>query len=155
MAVNLPAVVLLTLGFFQFPMNKTIQLFGLGHPDRCLPHILSLRLPDVVGETLMTRCDARGVAFSIGSACHGAEEPKKKPKGAASKKPANHVLAAIGMDVREAREVVRLSFCGETTVDDAEDAADIVVEEALRLRDAAPPKAAKGDAAKHKREQGR
>ena len=119
----------------------------LGHPKRRLPHILSLRLPDVVGETLMTRCDKRGVAFSTGSACHGADEPERKAKGKAAsrgkKAPENHVLAAIGMSYAEAREVIRLSFSGETSVEEAEDAADVIADEALRLLESAPkPRAA-------------
>lgn len=105
----------------------------LGHPTRRLPHILSLRLPGVVGQTLMERCDARGVAFSTGSACHGADDHG----------PGNPVLAAIGLDRRAAREVVRLSFCGDTSTEDADTAAGILVEEALRLADSAPRGAAR------------
>ncbi|MBL9076868.1 MAG: aminotransferase class V-fold PLP-dependent enzyme [Planctomycetes bacterium] len=100
----------------------------LGHPTRRLPHILSLRLPGIVGQTVMERCDDRGVAFSIGSACHGGDDHG----------PGNPVLAAIGLDRHAAREVVRLSFCRDTTAADADTAARILVEEALRLRDLAP-----------------
>ncbi|MFK7741724.1 MAG: cysteine desulfurase family protein [Planctomycetota bacterium] len=130
----------------------------LGHPRDRLPHILSLRIPDVVGETLMLRCDSRGVAFSTGSACSGGhgntgraktdkvkDKPKAKrvqrPKGRPKDEADNHVLAAIGMTRREGREVVRLSVSGETSVADAEHAADVLVEEALRLRDASPSRA--------------
>ena len=101
----------------------------LGHPERRLPHILSLRLPGVVGETLMLRCDARGLAFSTGSACHSAQPDKA---------PVNHVLAAIGMDRKQAREVVRLSFCGDNTTAEADAAAELLIDEALRLCAAAP-----------------
>lgn len=112
----------------------------LGHPTRRLPHILSLRLPGVVGETLMTRCDRRGVAFSTGSACHAADAPagKAKPQGRGKRAPDNHVLAAIGMTYAEAREVIRLSFSTETSAAAAEDAADVIAEEAQRLLDSAP-----------------
>ncbi len=110
----------------------------LGHPERHLPHVLSLRLPGVVGQTLLERCDARGIAFSTGSACHGTTEHET-----ANGKPGNPVLAAIGLDRRAAREVVRLSFCGTTTRDEAETAARILVEEALRLREVAPRGAAR------------
>lgn len=109
----------------------------LGNPDRRLPHILSMQLPGVAGETLMTRCNKRGVAFSVGSACHGTEDGKSNKK---SKKPSNHVLAAIGLDAAQAREVVRLSVSSQTSIEDAEDAADILVEEAGRLLDSAPRK---------------
>ncbi len=105
----------------------------LGHPRRRLPHILSLQIPGVVGETLMLRCDARGVAFSTGSACHGHSEPKRDPK-----KPDNHVLAAIGMDRKSAREVIRVSFSRETTREEAEIAAEVIVEEAEALLRTSP-----------------
>jgi cysteine desulfurase len=105
----------------------------LGHPRRRLPHILSLQIPGVVGETLMLRCDARGVAFSTGSACHGHTEPKRDPK-----KPDNHVLAAIGMDRQSAREVIRVSFSRETTREEAEIAAEVIVEEAEALLSTSP-----------------
>ncbi len=112
----------------------------LGHPERRLPHILSLRLPEVVGQTLLERCDARGLAFSTGSACHSGGDAESRPKKPRkdNDKPDNHVLAAIGFDARTAREVVRLSFCGETTIDDADDAADILCAEIERLLAAAP-----------------
>jgi cysteine desulfurase len=104
----------------------------LGHPQRRLPHILSLRLPGVVGETLLLRCDARGVAFSTGAACHGAADHDEA--GTAE----NHVLAAIGLDRSAAREVVRLSFCRDNTEAEVQQAAVIFVEEALALRQLAP-----------------
>ncbi|MEZ6038309.1 MAG: aminotransferase class V-fold PLP-dependent enzyme [Planctomycetota bacterium] len=121
---------------FDIVQEAMPEAMRLGAPDRRLPHILSMHLPDVVGETLMLRCDARGIAFSVGSACHGADG--KAPGDKKNDKPDNHVLAAIGMTRQESREVVRLSFSAETTLDDAEDAADILVEEALRLLRSAP-----------------
>ena len=105
----------------------------LGHPERRLPHILSMRIPGVTGETLMLRCDQRGLAFSTGAACHAAED-----NGGAKSKPSNHVLAAIGLDPKQAREVVRISFCTDNTMAEAEQAADILVEEAQALLQAAP-----------------
>jgi len=112
----------------------------LGHPERRLPHILSLRIPGIVGETLLQRCDARGIAFSTGSACHGAGDDGDH--GHERGKPDNHVLAAIGFDRRQAREVVRLSFSAETTSGEAADAAVAIVEEAQALRGMAPKGAA-------------
>jgi cysteine sulfinate desulfinase/cysteine desulfurase-like protein len=53
------------------------------------------------------------------------------------------VLAAIGLDRAAAREVVRLSFCADTTEDDARAAAAIVAEEAQMLRAQAPRGAAR------------
>jgi cysteine desulfurase len=112
----------------------------LGHAERRLPHILSMRLPGVVGQTLALRCDARGVAFSTGSACHGAhdDDRAKDGKDKGDKKADNHVLAAIGLDRRQAREVVRVSFCGETTTSEADAATAILVDETTRLLAASP-----------------
>ncbi|MCA8950112.1 MAG: aminotransferase class V-fold PLP-dependent enzyme [Planctomycetes bacterium] len=100
----------------------------LGHAERRLPHVLSLRLPGIVGQTLLERCNARGVAFSTGSACHGADDGKAQ----------NHVLAAIGLDRRAAREVVRLSFSRLTTTAEADTAATILAEEIARMVKVAP-----------------
>lgn len=105
----------------------------LGNPDRRLPHILSMRLPGIVGQTLAMRCDARGVAFSTGSACHGAHGDD-----AGGKQADNHVLAAIGLDRAAAREVVRVSFSGATADEDAAFAADVIADEAQRLLGARP-----------------
>lgn len=101
----------------------------LGNPQRRLPHILSLRIPGVNGQALMERCDTRGIAFSVGAACHGAHGDEGGT---------NHVLAAIGLDRRQAREVIRLSFARETTEAAAQRAATTLVEEALTLRALAP-----------------
>ena len=107
----------------------------LGNPQHRLPHVLSLRIPGVNGQALMERCDARGIAFSVGAACHGAHGDEGGT---------NHVLAAIGLDRKQAREVVRLSFARATTVAEAERAASTLVEEALALRALAPQPARGG-----------
>lgn len=137
---------------FDIVQEAVPDAIRLGNPAHRLPHILSMRLPQVAGETLMLRCDKRGVAFSVGSACHGNDSASSKGQGSKSqiakgrdskkakhnKAPSNHVLAAIGLNQAEAREVVRLSFSGQTSIDDAEDAADIIADEALRLIASAP-----------------
>jgi len=107
----------------------------LGHAERRLPHILSVRLPGITGQTLLERCDERGVAFSTGSACHNHDDVEA---------PVNHVLAAIGLGRREAREVIRLSFSSETTRQAAEYAALVLAEEAARLAEFAPRKFGEG-----------
>lgn len=98
----------------------------LGHPERRLPHVLALRIPEITAHTLMTRCDAHGVAFSTGSACHGDQQAE------------NHVHKAIRLTKQESRETLRLSFARTTTADEVDRAAAIVVEEALALRALAP-----------------
>ena len=101
----------------------------LGNPARRLPHILSVRIPGVNGETLVQRCAKRGVACSAGAACHGAGEQE----GDKAKGHDNHVLHAIGLDRRTARTVVRFSFARTNTMAEVEHAAELVAEEALAL----------------------
>ncbi|MBI5852605.1 MAG: aminotransferase class V-fold PLP-dependent enzyme [Planctomycetes bacterium] len=101
----------------------------LGHPQRRLPHVLSMRIPGVVGQTLQHRCDERGVAFSTGAACHTGHEGE------------NHVLRAIRLDKRAAREVIRLSFGPTTTRDEVRRATAIITDEAEHLLDLAPRRA--------------
>lgn len=98
----------------------------LGHPERRLPHILSLRLPGVTASTLLERCSAKGLAFSTGAACHG------------SKQGNNPVLQAIGLKAPEAREVARFSFCRHNTSAEIDAALLILQEELANLRRVAP-----------------
>ena len=99
----------------------------LGNPKHRLPHILSMRIPDVVGATLLERMNAHGVAFSTGSACHDAGGDSENP-----------VLKAAGFSKREAREVIRVSFCRENTVEEIDRVGDLLVQEASFLRRVAP-----------------
>ncbi len=99
----------------------------LGDPERGLPQILSLRIPGVRGNTLQETLAARGVAFSTGSACHGEDDSRE-----------NHVLKAIGLDRRAAREVVRFSFSRTTSSDDVARAAELIVTAIHELAALAP-----------------
>lgn len=98
----------------------------LGNPEHRLPHILSMRIPGIVGATMLERMNAHGVAFSTGSACHGPND-----KG-------NHVHQAIGLSRREAREVMRISFCRYNTTEELDRVAALMLEEARFLLDNAP-----------------
>lgn len=78
-------------------------------------HHLNVRIPGVRNETLLMRLDQEGVAASAGSACQS---------GAAS---VSHVLEAMGLTPHEARESVRFSFGWNSTLDEAAEAASIVI----------------------------
>ncbi len=93
----------------------------LGDPEHRLPHVLSLRIPGINGQSLQEACADRGVAFSVGAACHGDDDAE------------SHVLRAIGMSRRAARQVVRMSFSPFDRDEDVDRAAAIVIEEAERL----------------------
>ncbi len=85
-------------------------------------HHLNIRIPGVRNETLLMRLDQRGVAASAGSACQS---------GAAK---VSHVLEAMGLTPDQARESVRFSLGWTSTMDDAIEAADIIVELVGKLR---------------------
>jgi cysteine desulfurase len=109
----------------------------LGHPERRLPHILSLRLVGIVGATLQERMSARGVAFSIGAACHAHDDDAQM----------NPVHEAIGLSRRQSREVIRLSFSRMTTSSEVRRAGEIFAEEIAALRAQAPRRTGARDVA--------
>lgn len=101
---------------FHAVQERVPEARRLGHPDRRLPHILSLQIPGVSGHSLQQRCAARGLAFSTGSACHDEDA-------------GSHVLTAIGLSPSAAREVARISCSGQTRPDEVSRAAAILREE--------------------------
>lgn len=100
-----------------------------GHPERVLPGVLNVSIPDAVAsvdaEALLFNLDLAGVAASSGSACtSGSIEP-------------SHVLLAIGRNRATASASLRLSLGASTTADDVDYAADQVV--AVVRKVARPP----------------
>jgi len=90
-----------------------------GHPDRRLPHLLSVsfdsRVMPMEGEMLIANLDLEGIAASSGSACtSGSVQP-------------SHVLLAMGREERTAKATVRFSFGRGNSEDDV-----AVVKEAMQ-----------------------
>ena len=73
---------------------------------------LNLRCDGIDGARLMSEC--REVAFSLGSAC------------ASGSGRSSHVLRALGLSDREARSSIRIGFGRYTTMEELEDAAEII-----------------------------
>lgn len=84
-------------------------------------HHLNVRFPGVRNETLLMLLDQRGFCASAGSACQS---------GAAT---VSHVLEAMGLTPDQARESVRFSFGWNSTMAEADEAADIVIDLVRRL----------------------
>jgi len=76
-------------------------------PEAFLPHVVSLTLPSIKSEVMLRYLSANGIYISAGSAC-------------TSKHRENRVLAAFGLDSKQADYTVRLSFCEENTCDEAD-----------------------------------
>ncbi|MDH3190484.1 MAG: cysteine desulfurase NifS, partial [Acidimicrobiia bacterium] len=85
-------------------------------------HHLNVRIPGVRNETLLMRLDQLGISASAGSACQS---------GAAT---VSHVLEAMGLSPAQARESVRFSFGWPSTLDEAAQAASVVIELVEDLR---------------------
>ncbi len=117
----------LQIGQIRDDFEKRI-LDGIDGASLNTPHVgrsshhLNIRIPGVRNETLLMRLDQRGVAASAGSACQS---------GAAT---VSHVLEAMGLTPDQARESVRFSFGWTSTMDEATEAAHIVVELVGKLR---------------------
>lgn len=86
------------------------------------PHHSNLRVPGIRNETLLMRLDRAGVAASAGSACQS---------GAPT---VSHVLEGMGLTAGEARESIRFSFGWTSSTEEAEEAAEIVIDLVGRLR---------------------
>jgi cysteine desulfurase len=71
--------------------------------SECLPNTLSITFPDVENAGLMGMLDFRGIAVSAGSACSTGEDTP------------SHVLKAIGLSDRAARETIRISLGHDTS----------------------------------------
>lgn len=108
---------------FEKRVISGIEDAVLNTPDhRRSSHHLNVRIPGVRNEILLMRLDQSGVAASAGSACQS---------GAAR---VSHVLEAMGLTPGQARESVRFSFGWTSTLDEAVEAADLVVELVGKLR---------------------
>ena len=79
-----------------------------GDQDHCIPHILSITLPQSSTESLIDLVPT--IACAGGSAC-----------GSSQNEP-SHVLTAIGLDATTIASTIRLSFGRSTTLDDVTEA---------------------------------
>ena len=76
--------------------------------ENCSPHIISLTIPNIPAQELITLMDLDGVIISAGSACSSGENVPSR------------VLKAIGLTDDEARSTIRISFDEFTTEKDVE-----------------------------------
>ena len=96
-----------------------------GASDPCLPGILNVRFPGVEGESLLFALDGL-LAASSGSACSSATaEP-------------SYVLRALGLSDLAAQSSLRLSLGRETTEEEIDRAAGLLVASVGRLRAVLP-----------------
>lgn len=93
---------------------KGIHVNGAPHKER-IWKTLSISVDDVDAQTLLLLLDANGVCASAGSACCSHDNIP------------SHVLTAIGLTDKQARETLRFSFSRMTSVEEAVQAAEIFI----------------------------
>ena len=84
-----------------------IRINGMDLRERA-PQILSISVMGVRSEVLLHSLEERGIYVSAGSAC---SSHKRKPSA---------TLAAMGMSKDQIESTVRLSFCEENTIEEAD-----------------------------------
>ena len=93
---------------------KGIHVNGATHEER-IWKTLSISVSDVDAQTLLLLLDANGVCASAGSACCSHDNIP------------SHVLTAIGLTDKQARETLRFSFSRMTSMEEAKQAAEIFI----------------------------
>jgi len=93
-----------------------------GHAENRLPHVLSLSVPDLLGEDMVREMDKAGIALSAGSAC------------TSEKVEISHVLSAMGIPPERARGTIRFSLGRDNTRRQIEKAAHAFVHVVERLK---------------------
>ena len=91
--------------------------------EYCSPHIISLTIPNIPAQELITLMNIDGVIVSAGSACSSGENVPSR------------VLKAIGLTDDEARSTIRISFDEYTTEKDVENLIESLVKNVQILKE--------------------
>ncbi len=97
-----------------------------GHPEKRLPHLFSMVVKHIEGESILVHLDMMGYAISTGSACSS-----KTLKG-------SHVLHAIGLPPEISHGSVRVSFSRFNTTEEIDGFVEELVSTVERLREFSP-----------------
>ena len=98
------------------------QLFDIISPTDASPYILSVAAKGVRGEIILHEVNDKGLIIGTGSACSSND-----------KKRYSRVILACGIDEERADGVLRISFGAENTVEEVEEAANIL-NETVKMR---------------------
>jgi cysteine desulfurase len=90
-----------------------------GHPDLRLPNTLSISFPNIEANTLLS--ELKGIAASAGAACHADQIDVSK------------VLTAMRVPVDFAMGTIRFSTGKNSTIEDMEKAAELIIAAVKRL----------------------
>jgi cysteine desulfurase len=93
-----------------------------GNPEKRLPHVLSLSVPNLNSEDIVHQMDQLGFAVSAGSAC------------TSGRVEISHVLSAMGLPHERARGTIRFSLGRDNTRKQIEQAAHAFVQAVEKLK---------------------
>ena len=97
-----------------------------GHPEKSLPHHISVSIKYIEGESVVLMIDEEGIAVSTRSAC------------AAGALRASHVLLSIGRDFADAQGTMVITFGIDNTEDDVDRFLKVLKETVISLREISP-----------------
>jgi len=97
-----------------------------GHPTQCLPHLLSMSVEYVEGESLMLMLDEEGIIVATRSAC------------ASGSLRASHVLIGTGLDFATAQGTLVFTLGRENTQADIDRVIEVMPGIVQTLRDMSP-----------------
>jgi cysteine desulfurase len=97
-----------------------------GHPTQCLPHLVSVSIKYIEGESLMLMLDEEGIEVATRSAC------------ASGSLRASHVLISTGMDFATAQGTLLFSLGRETTEADIDRVLEVMPPIVQTLREMSP-----------------
>jgi len=103
-------------------LNKLTEIRLNGHSQLRLPNTLSLSFKGLEANILLNEMELKGIAASAGAACH-TDSIKL-----------SSVLTAINLDTDFAMGTIRFSVGRQTTVDEINQASEIIVDIVKRLR---------------------
>lgn len=83
-------------------------------PESFVPHIISLTLPDIKSQTMLSFLSGEGIYVSSGSACSSHKDTK------------SHVLTSFGLTPKEADCTIRVSLCRYNTEEEMINTAEVI-----------------------------
>lgn len=90
--------------------------------DKSAPHVLNIAFKDIMGEVLLSAIDNEGLIANTGSAC------------SSKKMVVSPILKSMNIDKNYIQGALRLSFGAFSTVDEARQAAQIIINNVKKLR---------------------
>lgn len=114
--------------FLRALAAEGIDVVQNGEGAERLPHVLNLRVPGCAAESLSLLLEPAGLLCSAGSACTSADPNP------------SHVLLAMGLSARQARESLRFSWNRYATEQEADAAAALFAAAVHKLRAVQSPR---------------